>query len=88
MSAPRRTHTQIKTLVDHNLEPMLWYFFPPKTFTDETFHDRAYKLIHCFYLAYCYKSNEVPKRPRTPSSRTKALKCLEFFCLIHHDLEP
>ncbi|KAM1553155.1 hypothetical protein ACFX1Z_006063 [Malus domestica] len=80
--------TQTKTLAVHNLEPTPWHFFPTKTFTDETLHDRAYKLIHCSYLACRYKSNEVPERRRPPSSRAKAPKCPEFFCWIHHDLEP
>ncbi|CAN6556459.1 unnamed protein product [Malus baccata var. baccata] len=80
--------TQTKTLAVHNLEPTPWHFFPPKTFTDETLHDRAYKLIHCSYLACRYKSNEVPERRRPPSSRGKAPKCPEFFRWIHHDLEP
>ncbi|CAN6692979.1 unnamed protein product [Malus baccata var. baccata] len=80
--------TQTKTLTVHNLEPTPWHFFPPKTFTDETLHDRAYKLIHCSYLACRYKSNEVPERRRPPSSLAKAPKCPEFFRSIHHDLEP
>ncbi|KAM1695078.1 hypothetical protein ACFXTN_026758 [Malus domestica] len=80
--------TQTKTLAGHNLQPTPWHFFPPKTFTDETLHDRAYKLIHCSYLACRYKSNEVPERRRPPSFRAKAPKCPEFFRWIHHDLEP
>ncbi|XP_068339633.1 uncharacterized protein [Pyrus communis] len=80
--------TQTKTLAGHNLEPTPWHFFPPKTFTDETLHDRAYKLIHCSYLACRYTSNEVPERRRPPSSRAKAPKCPEFFRWIQHDLEP
>ncbi|PQP96205.1 O-glucosyltransferase rumi [Prunus yedoensis var. nudiflora] len=80
--------TQTKTLAGHNLDPTPWHLFPPKTFSDEALHDRAYKLIHCSYLACRYRNNDIPERRRPPSSSAKAPKCPNFFRWIHHDLEP
>ncbi|KAL5580742.1 hypothetical protein UlMin_013184 [Ulmus minor] len=80
--------TQTKTVVGHNLEPTPWHLFPPKTFTEETRHARAFKIFQCTYLACSYTTdNNGHERRRFDSSR-KIPECPEFYRWIHRDLEP
>ncbi|GAV66613.1 Glyco_transf_90 domain-containing protein [Cephalotus follicularis] len=82
-----------KTVAGHNLEPTPWHLFPTKSFAEKTRHSRAYKILHCSYLACRYRdpttttTRTTPKR-RRPHSPHTIPKCPEFFSFIHKDLEP
>ncbi|KAI4306606.1 hypothetical protein L6164_029867 [Bauhinia variegata] len=82
--------SRTKTVVGHNLKPTPWHLFPPKTFTEETRHARAYKIIHCTYLTCGYNSKDAAaqERRRSSSSSETTQNCPEFFRAIHRDLEP
>ncbi|KAG7949462.1 hypothetical protein I3843_13G063900 [Carya illinoinensis] len=78
--------SQTKTVAGHNLDPTPWHLFPAKTF-EQTRQARAYKIIHCSYLACHSGTSTIPEQPQAhPSKPTE--KCLDFFRWIHHDLEP
>ncbi|GMY10590.1 O-glucosyltransferase rumi homolog [Fagus crenata] len=79
--------SQTKTVAGHNLDPTPWHPFRPKSFDEETRQTRAYKIIHCSYLACHSDTNTVPERRRSNSSQPSE-KCPEFFRWIHQDLEP
>ncbi|KAG2673139.1 hypothetical protein I3760_13G075800 [Carya illinoinensis] len=79
--------SQTKTVAGHNLDPTPWHLFPAKTFGEQTRQARAYKIIHCSYLACHSGTSTIPEQPQAhPSKPTE--KCLDFFRWIHHDLEP
>ncbi|TYI73269.1 hypothetical protein E1A91_D07G119000v1 [Gossypium mustelinum] len=88
--------SQTKTIVGHNLEPTPWHIFPPKNFTDESRHSRAYKIIQCSYLTCRYAATVGGAQPSEGleeerrglvSSRTPP-QCPNFFKFIYRDLEP
>lgn len=88
--------SQTKTIVGHNLEPTPWHLFPPKNFTDESRHSRAYKIIQCSYLTCRYAATvggaqpsegQEEERRGLVSSRTPP-QCPNFFKFIYRDLEP
>jgi hypothetical protein len=81
--------SQTKTLAGHNLDPTPWHPFPPKTFGEQS-RLRAYKIIHCSYLA-CHSAtnpNTIPERHRSHDPSQPSETCPDFFRWIHRDLEP
>ncbi|KAK8697783.1 hypothetical protein V6N13_113920 [Hibiscus sabdariffa] len=88
--------SKTKTIVGHNLEPTPWHIFPPKNFTEESRHTRAYKIIQCSYLTCRYTSTDGGAQPseknlenRRGLASTHTLpKCPNVFKFIYRDLEP
>ncbi|XWS52989.1 hypothetical protein CRYUN_Cryun11dG0119500 [Craigia yunnanensis] len=91
-----RFASQTKTVAGHNLEPTPRHFFPPKNFTEETRHARAYKIIQCSYLTCRYAttnddalpSEEQLEEPQRLMPSQTPVKCPNFFKFIYRDLEP